>query len=120
MKNISKVLLLSVCGIYVAFVVIFIGFRIGSQSVTLVPAEAQSDSAHRTSNAEMLNGRININTASADTLAMLPGVGEKLSLRIVEYRSRYGPFQHKSDLTKINGIGQSLVDSISDYITLGG
>ncbi len=38
------------------------------------------------------SGKVNINTASAQQLTVLPGVGSKLAARIVDYRQKSGGF----------------------------
>jgi competence ComEA-like helix-hairpin-helix protein len=49
-------------------------------------------------------GKININTADKDLLMSVPGVGEKLALRIIEYRKQKGGFRSLEDLQDIKGI----------------
>ena len=63
--------------------------------------------------------KININTASAEELTALQGIGETLSERIVEYRETNGDFSSIEDVMNVNGIGESRFFSIKDYITVG-
>lgn len=63
---------------------------------------------------------ININTASAEQLAALPGIGEGYANRIVEYREANGPFRTVEELLLVEGIGESRLEAILDYITAGG
>ena len=49
---------------------------------------------------------VNLNTADAEALTALPGIGEELAARIVEYREEHGPFKTVEDLTEVPGIGQ--------------
>jgi competence protein ComEA len=63
-------------------------------------------------------GRININTASAAQLDSLPGIGEVLARRIIEYRQQNGDFQKPEDIMNVSGIGQSKYDDIKDMITV--
>ena len=67
---------------------------------------------------ENLNGFpvININTADADELMLVPGIGETLALRIIEYRNIYGSFSDLSELTHIKGVGDKNFEKIKDYI----
>lgn len=65
------------------------------------------------------NGMLNINTATQKEISMLPGIGDKLSQRIIEYREENGPFKDITDLKKVKGIEKKLLDSISEYITVG-
>lgn len=61
---------------------------------------------------------INLNTASAEALTELPGIGEVLAGRIVAYREEHGPFLSLSELREVNGIGDTLVERIRDLVTL--
>jgi competence protein ComEA len=64
-------------------------------------------------------GRVNINTADAQTLAAsLKGVGETRAQEIVRYREAYGPFASADELMEVKGIGQSTLDMNRDVITL--
>lgn len=67
-----------------------------------------------------VNGKLNINLATAKQLAMLPGIGEGLAQRIVDYRQENGPFISIKDLTNVSGIGEKRLEAISEYITVGG
>jgi competence ComEA-like helix-hairpin-helix protein len=51
-----------------------------------------------------LEGVVNINTASADELELLPGVGPARARLIVEYRDKH-PFRTVEELARIKGIG---------------
>jgi competence protein ComEA len=48
---------------------------------------------------------ININTASAADLQTIPHFGEKMAMKIIEHRRRYGPFRRPEHLMLIDGIG---------------
>lgn len=65
-------------------------------------------------------GKIDINTASVILLQSLPNIGETLAERIVEYREDNGPYHIVEDLLNVKGIGQSRLDEIRQYITVGG
>lgn len=62
---------------------------------------------------------VNINTATEAELTVLPGIGEVLAKRIVEYRTQHGPFSAVEMLLKVEGISQKRYDAIKDYITTG-
>jgi competence protein ComEA len=49
--------------------------------------------------------KVNINTASADELTQLKGVGEKKAAVIIEFREANGPFKLPEDFLKVPGIG---------------
>jgi competence protein ComEA len=61
---------------------------------------------------------ININTADAETLASLPGIGPVLAQRVVDYRQLNGPFSRADDITKVSGIGDAILAKIRDQITV--
>jgi len=62
---------------------------------------------------------LNINTASAADLDGLPGIGQSIAQRIVEYRTANGPFQSVEDLQKVKGVGPALFAKIASLITVG-
>jgi competence protein ComEA len=49
---------------------------------------------------------VNLNTATAEELTRLPGIGEALAGKIIEHRSRYGPFRRPEDVLIIDGISE--------------
>lgn len=66
------------------------------------------------------DARIDINTASADELTTLPGIGETLAGRIVADREKNGPFSSVDELTRVDGVGEKKLEEISDLVTAGG
>jgi len=62
--------------------------------------------------------KVDINTAEDWMLEALPGIGEVLSRRIIDYRTENGPFLEIDDLTRVDGIGPSLIDKLRDKITV--
>ena len=65
-----------------------------------------------------LTGTININTASAEELDELPGVGPVIAQRIIEYREQNGPYESLYDLYAVKGIGPSIIKNIIDLIRM--
>ena len=62
---------------------------------------------------------ININTATAQQLEALPGIGPTYAQRIIDYRNAHGPYTSPSQLLNISGIGEKRLAAIWDYITIG-
>jgi len=62
--------------------------------------------------------KIDINRAESWLLEALPGIGEVLAQRIVDYRSENGLFRRIEDLLQVSGIGPATFEQIKDYITV--
>ncbi|HOV49788.1 MAG TPA: helix-hairpin-helix domain-containing protein [Candidatus Cryosericum sp.] len=60
--------------------------------------------------------RVNLNTATAEQLDALPGIGPALAERIVDFRSQQGPFASVDDLKKVQGAKKNLVTSLKNYL----
>ena len=63
---------------------------------------------------------VNINTADASELAQLPGIGEVLARRIIDYRRIHGAFTAPEQLTNVEGVGQGKLEAILEQISIGG
>jgi competence protein ComEA len=59
---------------------------------------------------------INLNTATADELSNLPGVGEKTAQRIIEYRQSISKFKRINQLLNVKNIGDKKLKQISKYV----
>lgn len=75
----------------------------------LIPDDDSEDSA---------GGLVNINTASADQLMTLSGIGEKKAEDIISYRNSNGNFGSIEDIKNVSGIGDSTFEAIKDSITV--
>ena len=82
-----------------------------------VPEGIIMDGAIKESN-DSSKTKVNINTASVEKLMTLPGVGEAVALKIVEYRQEHGKFKSIEDLKKVSGIGESKYKNIYELVTL--
>jgi competence protein ComEA len=61
---------------------------------------------------------ININTATADELTKLPGIGETLAQKIVDYREANGRFHRSEHLMLVDGISEKRFREIKPYISV--
>jgi competence ComEA-like helix-hairpin-helix protein len=62
--------------------------------------------------------RVDINTATAGELTVIPGIGETMSRRIVEYRRDNGEFTSPEGLLEIKGIGPAKLEKMREYIKI--
>ena len=65
-------------------------------------------------------GKVNINQADVDELALLPRVGPVVAGRIVEFREANGRFAQAEDLMLVEGIGERTFELIEPWIALDG
>ena len=65
-------------------------------------------------------GVVNINSADATQLALLPRIGEKAAQRIIEYRTEHGPFKKATDLMQVKGVGAKTFEGLSAWIAVEG
>jgi competence protein ComEA len=61
---------------------------------------------------------VNLNTATAKDLEVLPGIGAKTAARIVEYRQKNGPFKKIEDLMNVSGIGEKSFLKLKPQLTV--
>ncbi|MEW6567646.1 MAG: helix-hairpin-helix domain-containing protein [Chloroflexota bacterium] len=64
------------------------------------------------------SARLNLNTATAPELELLPGIGPVLASNIIAYREAHGPFQSVEQLLDVPGIGPAKLSQIRDLVTV--
>lgn len=77
-----------------------------------------SSNSETTTSQDTTSKLININTASAQELTSLPGIGETKANNIVSYRTENGYFKTIEDLKNVSGIGDATFEQLKDYITV--
>lgn len=65
-------------------------------------------------------GRLNLNTATAEQLEMLPGVGPAKAERIVAFRGKHGPFKRVADLRRVKGFGRKTLKKLERFLDIKG
>jgi competence protein ComEA len=64
--------------------------------------------------------KVNINSADASQLALLPRVGPSVAQKIIEFRKENGPFKSPDDLMLVRGIGEKTYALIKPYVATSG
>lgn len=123
MKNIGGQVLISVAVLLLGLMIgVFIGRGMNVQTIDLIPANLNivDGPLPNTAYRDETVGRVNINSASAEELTSVPGIGNVTAQRIVSYRQKYGKFYSVDELLKIKGIGEGVLEKIKPYVTVGG
>jgi competence protein ComEA len=63
-------------------------------------------------------GQVDINTASAQELEELPGIGPTLAQNIMDHRESHGPFSTIEEVMDVRGIGPALFEAIRELIAV--
>jgi competence protein ComEA len=86
------------------------------------PAEKKTAAGKATpseSSSESKGAAIDINSADVETLMELPGIGEGIAQRIVDYRKEHGPFENLDELLNVKGVGERMLQKIRVRLTVG-
>lgn len=70
--------------------------------------------------AQAEDGKLNINTATVEELAKVPGLNAEKAKAIVDYREQMGDIKSLDELLDINGFDKALVDKLKDLLTTEG
>lgn len=88
--------------------------KLADEQYINVPCYEETITSHSTG----FTGIVNINTASADELCKLPGIGEYTANNIIEYRENAGNFERIEDIQNVIGIGSETFSKIKNNITI--
>jgi competence ComEA-like helix-hairpin-helix protein len=87
--------------------------RVGASAMHVTPGSAAAGSP-----VAAAGGKVNINTASAEELQKLSGVGPSTAQAIVDFRAANGRFNTIEDLDKVPRIGPAFIEKVRPYVTL--
>jgi competence protein ComEA len=91
---------------------------IGRTVLTLALAAALAGEAFAAETSKTM--QVNVNTATAAQLQLLPRVGPALAARIIEFRTANGPFKAPEELVRVKGIGEKSFLLLEPYVTVKG
>lgn len=83
----------------------------GTAETAESPAQSAADDMY-------VDGLLDLNAAGAEELVLLPGIGEVLAGRIIDYREEHGGFKSIEELLLVKGIGEKKYAELIKYITL--
>ena len=63
---------------------------------------------------------VNVNTADASQLSMLPRIGMAVAQRVIDYRKQNGPFKTTDELMLVRGIGEKVYAQLKPYVATAG
>lgn len=81
-------------------------------------AERASSTRYAAQSPAVPSGPIRLNSATAQELEALPGIGPALAQRIVEYRNVHGGFRTVQELDNVKGIGPKLMQRLLPHVQL--
>jgi competence protein ComEA len=82
----------------------------------VVPRRGAAAAAGGTAGASPATGPVHLNSATAEQLDTLPGVGPVTAQKIVDYRAKHGAFSSVDELDAIPGIGPARLDQLRDLV----
>jgi competence protein ComEA len=82
------------------------------------PLEAQRPAKPAVAATAVSTGPVNLNSASAAQIALLPGIGPKTADLVVQYRQKNGPFKKIEEIMNVRGIGEKSFLKIKDRLTV--
>ncbi|MCD7761164.1 MAG: ComEA family DNA-binding protein [Clostridiales bacterium] len=113
---------------FVGFFCLALGYVLGSRSHGDYTVYTQTDavfpSQETTEEVEAIQSEaelfpIDVNSADAETLELLPGIGPEKAAAIVAWREENGPFTQPEDLLEVSGIGEATLEEIRSLIVCG-
>jgi len=78
----------------------------------------KTDAAPATTTGATNAAKINLNSATAEQLASLPGIGSATAKLIIEHRTNVGKFNRIEELMNVKGIGDKKFEALKDLLTL--
>lgn len=81
-------------------------------------ANTSGEESSRADTGQTEGGKVNINTADANKLMQIPGIGAAKAAAIIRYREEQGNFRKIEDIMNIEGIKEGVFKKIKEYICI--
>ena len=105
-------------GMTALFLCLLLGLFLRDRRASALPASVETGRTPPAGEARPDPRPLNLNTAGVEELGTLPGIGEILAARIVEYREAHGPFGSVEELTNVSGVGQGKLAALEGLVTV--
>lgn len=101
-----------------AFLCVLWGLYLRDRAALELPAAVETETAVSQEEIQPDLTPLDLNTATAEELTALPGIGETLAGRIVDYRTEHGPFETVEDVMNVSGIGEGKLAGLEGLIAV--
>lgn len=125
MKKINKQIIIQ----FIAYALLFVAVvvtgtflerytsdKIQVETIAVDDTEGDSLYSEKSEAAEVIDDKININTASAELLDSLNGIGKATAQKIIDHREKNGPFTSTEAIMDVKGIGEKTYEELKDKI----
>lgn len=97
---------------------VLVGAPAGVPQLGAGSAVGPASAAHSSGGKALPPGPVHLNTATADQLEQLPGVGPAMAQRILDWRAQHGTFRSVTDLEQVKGVGPAKFAALRQWVTL--